>query len=44
MNKFMEELKKRAKAEFGCDRAEQEICGNNNSKVDFYFLLRVQRR
>jgi len=36
-SKFMEELKKRAKDKFGCDLAEQPICGDNNSTVDFYF-------
>lgn len=34
---FMKELKKRAEDKFGCDLAEQRICGDNNSTVDFYF-------
>lgn len=36
-SKFMGELKKQAKDKFGCDLAEQPICGDNNSTVDFYF-------
>lgn len=36
-NDFMKELKRRAKDKFGCDLAEQPICGDNNSTVDFYF-------
>jgi hypothetical protein len=36
-NSYTEELKKRAKDKFGYDLAEQPICGDNKSTVDFYF-------
>lgn len=36
-NVFIKELRKRAQVEFGHDFAEQEICGDNGFRVDYYF-------
>lgn len=36
-NRFVAELRRRARIEFGADYSEKKICGDTNHAVDYYF-------